>query len=1024
LLAEEALMSAAPLSFLETVSVWLAHASWQAAVLGLLVFLVSRALRGRLEARWRFCLWLVVLARLALPVTPSAPWSLFRLVHWSFAPPATNSPIEYPVATPLPTSHAWVTDTPDVGDSSVAIGVVATEGPPSLATAIEGSREESFALVPTTGQWLAMAWLAGVIVLLTRHGWLHMQLGRQRRTWREVSDLVACDVFRRCRQELGMGRSVRLWMTTGRYGPATSGVFRASILVPEGLLASLPPDELRLVLLHELTHVRRWDVLFDRVAAMLVAVHWFNPVAWLALFCMRRERELACDAAVLRHLGGREACRYGHTLLRVAQQLSAQAPLPGAVGVLGKDRSLVRRIHMIATYRKPTAAGKVLGALLLLALAALGLTDAAAQAPVKTVTNQAPASVKEPEGKPLTIAAVCQDEDGKPLAGVQVTLYRRDPQKLTMERLRSEATGDDGRIQFADLASPPTEADGSGWSYILAVAKPGKGSIIQYPTAASLKNPLVFKLPSAATLQGRVTDASGKPVVGARVWAGCPYNEPVDGVCSTRTDADGRYAITDMAPDEFKPERSADGKTFTYTMGYYFEVVHPNYAHIRPMYHHVPDTVDVVLPLEGIIDGKVVDQISGKPAADVLVYIHGTHSVEGGGYQKTRTDLNGKYRLSSLLAGKYNLWAEAPDRACTALDSFAVESGKTQTAPDLSLIEGGWIEGRLVDAATGKPISGAVKDCYLCCTVGLHGPSRPKSGGGVQWCQVDEQGRFRLHVAPGTNFPFIQTDAWERTQHRDFFQKGIEVKSGEIVSIVFRILPTAPIPDSDPAPVRLMTPVPAERQAAALVRQLGGWYEVNSDNHVVEVNMVYHQTPGGQRGQRYDNDRTDTDEALRAVSAFPRLKRLFLRGGQATDDGLLRLTKLSDLETFMVWDALKITDAGVEHLSGLTTLERLYLQGASLTDKGVAALKNMKEMRNLDMNGPAITDASVEYLLGMTKLQHLMVSNTGLTEKGVDRLLTLPELKSFFFPSAAISPEHRDEIQKRRPGVQVIFTVP
>ena len=726
-------MSAALLTFLETVLMRLAHASWQAAVLGLLVFLVSWALRGRLEARWRYCLWLVVLARMALPVAPPAPWSLFRLAHWSSASPTTNS------------TYAQVIDAPVVEESPAAIETTANEQTPSLAPAVEGNGEESYAIVPTTGQWLALAWLAGVLALLMRHGWLHLQLGRQRRTWREVFDPAALAVFRRCRKELGIVRSVRLWMTTRMYGPATTGVFRAGIVVPEGLLASLPPDELRLVLLHELTHVRRWDVLVDHVAALLVALHWFNPVAWLALVCMRRERELACDAAVLRRLDGCEPGRYGHTLLKVAQQLSRPAPLPGAVGVLGKDRSLVRRIRMIATYKKPTVARMALGALLLLALAALGLTDAAAQAPNKPGTDQAPAAVKEPEAKNLTITGVCQDEEGKPLAGVQVVLYRRDPQKLKMERLRSEATGDDGRIQFAGLASPPTEVDGSGWSYILAVAKPGKGSVIQYLTPASIKNPLVFKLPAAATLQGRVTDASGKPVVGARVWACCPYNEPIDGVCSTQTDADGRYAITDMAPDVFKPMRSADGKGATYVSGCYFEVVHPNYAHVRPMYHRLPDTVDVVLPLEGIIDGKVVDQVSGKPAADVLVQVQATRSVEGGGYQKTRTDLNGKCRLSSLLAGKYNLWAEAPDRACTALDSFVVEPGKTQTAPDLSLVEGGWIEGRLVDAATGKPISGAEKGEPL--TVYLNGPSRPKSGGGRQWSQVDVG-------SPGTELEF------------------------------------------------------------------------------------------------------------------------------------------------------------------------------------------------------------------------------------------------------------------------------
>jgi 5-hydroxyisourate hydrolase-like protein (transthyretin family) len=762
--------------------------------------------------------------------------------------------------------------------------------------------------------------------------------------------------------------------------------------------------------------------------------------------------------------------------------------------------SLVRRINMIATYRKPTAAGKSLGALLLFALAALGLTDAAAQAPNKTSTDQAPTAVKESEAKTLTITGVCQDEAGKPLAGVQVSLYRQDFLKSRLERLRAETAGDDGRVQFRDLPPQSPEADRPVWRYAIAAAKPGKGSIVWGLFADWLKDPLVFKLRPAATLQGRVTDPTGKPVAGAQVWAGCPFDLPVDGICSTRTDADGRYAITDMAvwgPDFLKPQRSADGKSSTVMVGGSLDILHPTYAHVRPLYRHMPDTVDVVLPLGGIIDGKVVDQVNGKPAADVVVCIQGTHTAEGGGFQgfqDSRTDSDGKYCFSSLLAGKYNLWAQAPDRTCTALDSFAVEAGKTQTAPDLSLIEGGWIEGRLVDAATGKPISGAVKGSPL--EVALYGPSRPRSGAAAQSSKVDEQGRFRLHVALGTNFPYImRQDYWERTQHRDFFQKGIEVKSGEVVSIVFRILPTKLVADPDPAPVRLMMPVPAERQAAALIRQLGGWYEVDSDNRVVEVNMVSHGTPDGQH---FGNDRTDTDEALRAVSAFPRLKRLILQGGQATDDGLLRLTKLSHLEALFVADAVKatdagvrhlagltklkmiqvsngqlsddslavfgqmpglkmlslqgnsfsdeglkhladlkqlrnlsvgmsrkpITDAGVSHLSDLTALESLDLQGARLTDKGVAALKNLKEMRSLDLNGPAITDESVEYLLGMTKLQHLNVSNTGLTEKGVDRLLTLPELKSFYFPSAAISPEHREEVRKRWPRVQVLFTNP
>jgi len=90
-------------------------------------------------------------------------------------------------------------------------------------------------------------------------------------------------------------------------------------------------------------------------------------------------------------------------------------------------------------------------------------------------------------------------------------------------------------------------------------------------------------------------------------------------------------------------------------------------------------------------------------------------------------------------------------------------------------------------------------------------------------------------------------DYWQRIQRREYFEKGIEVKSGEVVKIAFRLLPSTPIPDPDPAPIRLKVPVAAERQAAALVLQMGGWYEVDADNHVSEVNMVYHETTDGRR---------------------------------------------------------------------------------------------------------------------------------------------------------------------------------
>jgi len=374
--------SISPIIVFETALTSLVYASWHAAVLGLLVYFASWALQERLEARWHYCLWLLVLTRLALPVVPLAPWSLFGVVHWPFPGPLTDGTF---IAKPIALSDNRV-----AADHNGATHEAATIVSIQTVTSSKPPREEGSETVWTTGSWLALAWFGGLLMLLVRQSWFYLRLNRQRRSWCDVSDPSVRDVFYGCREELSVVRPVRLLIAPEEFGPATFGVFRACVVIPRSLVGLLHPDEMRLVLLHELTHVRRWDVLLDRIAALLVAIHWFNPVAWMALGYLRRERELACDSAVLQYLGGHESRHYGHALLKVTQHVLGPASQPGAVGVIGKDHSLVRRIQMIAKYSKPTAGGKMLGGLMLLALAAFGMTDVAESSPQGTAEQTTP----------------------------------------------------------------------------------------------------------------------------------------------------------------------------------------------------------------------------------------------------------------------------------------------------------------------------------------------------------------------------------------------------------------------------------------------------------------------------------------------------------------------------------------------------------------------------------------------------------------------------------------------------------
>src|SRR5581483_11936553 len=94
---------------------------------------------------------------------------------------------------------------------------------------------------------------------------------------------------------------------------------RPALVLPRATAAALTPEQLRLVLLHELAHVRRRDLLWGWLPEVARVVWWFHPVAWWVAARVRLERELACDQAALAH-GGGSAADYAETLVRVVSQ--------------------------------------------------------------------------------------------------------------------------------------------------------------------------------------------------------------------------------------------------------------------------------------------------------------------------------------------------------------------------------------------------------------------------------------------------------------------------------------------------------------------------------------------------------------------------------------------------------------------------------------------------------------------------------------------------------------------------------
>ncbi len=165
---------------------------------------------------------------------------------------------------------------------------------------------------------LPAIWAAGVSVLLLR---LSLSAWRLRISERRCADgnVILGDELKRALNTVGLKRSVRLLLDPEQTVPIVWGLFQARLRLPSEAV-NWPKDQLQSVLLHELAHLKRHDLLELALTQFACSLHWFNPLVWLTAWRLHVERERACDDLVL--ASGVRPSAYAEHLLQVAMNLA------------------------------------------------------------------------------------------------------------------------------------------------------------------------------------------------------------------------------------------------------------------------------------------------------------------------------------------------------------------------------------------------------------------------------------------------------------------------------------------------------------------------------------------------------------------------------------------------------------------------------------------------------------------------------------------------------------------------------
>lgn len=268
------------------------------------LLIVKWLLKDKLSPRWQFSAWLVVLLAALIPVG-----SRYILFDWPLVVEAVKSLLtgDYAVTKIL----ASVPMLPEAAPSSAA-------------------------------DWIFVIYFAGAVLLFAHYVFSYVRLRFFLKKGKTPADAIKTQI-KQVEETYGL-QCCKAVMVPNLESAFVCGLFRPILVLPEDR------DTNEKVLLHEMLHLKYWDVTWGWVICLFRCIHWCNPFLWYCANRAGNDLESLCDQRVLERLEGEQRREYGRILLSMANEKYARAP--GTSSAANGGKNIRQRIEAIARFKR------------------------------------------------------------------------------------------------------------------------------------------------------------------------------------------------------------------------------------------------------------------------------------------------------------------------------------------------------------------------------------------------------------------------------------------------------------------------------------------------------------------------------------------------------------------------------------------------------------------------------------------------------------------------------------------------
>lgn len=199
-------------------------------------------------------------------------------------------------------------------------------------------------LVNSYGKILTVIWLIGITILIIRY--LVNSIRMKRKIGKEeIEEERILKIFKEAKESIGVKKEIKLVKQNDRITPCIYGMIYPKILLTQEIVEK-PDEVLRHIFMHELSHYKRKDILFNKLLLLITTIYWFNPILWFCFKQIRQDMELKVDEMVLSVLPKQKEKEYAKSLVSILP-VSQEEITNRLLYVTDGKKNMERRIKMI-----------------------------------------------------------------------------------------------------------------------------------------------------------------------------------------------------------------------------------------------------------------------------------------------------------------------------------------------------------------------------------------------------------------------------------------------------------------------------------------------------------------------------------------------------------------------------------------------------------------------------------------------------------------------------------------------------